>query len=131
MVVFKTIVFIKFVVLLTIVNDDPFLNEREETDLKGICTYYWVVFKKISRSFNSPTTVKLHVRRHSIKLHVFYFPKTTVMIKFVVLLTVVNKNPSLTIVNIIVNKKISKTTVFQKRSFFKNNRKKNGRKSFY
>ena len=63
-----------------------------------------------------------------------FFPKTTVFIKFVVLLMVVNKNPSLTIVNddlsltivnIIVNKK-----EFQKRSFFKNNRIKNDRKSF-
>ena len=76
----KTSVFKKFVVYLTIVNDKPSLtivndnsqwtivnnnpsltivNEeirREETYLKGIGTYHWVVLKKISRSFSSPTT---------------------------------------------------------------------------
>ena len=71
-----------------------------ETYLKGICTYHCrVVFKKISRSLNFPTTVKLHVRRHSIKLHVIIFPKMTVFIKFVVSFTIVNNNPSLTIFN--------------------------------
>ena len=73
--------------------------------------------------------------RHSIKLHVIFFPKTTVLRKFVVSLTIVkynpsltifNDDPSLTIVSIIVNK-----FFFQKQSFFKNNRIKNGRKSFY
>ena len=62
------------------------------------------------------------------------FPKTIVFKKFIVLLTFVNDNPlltignddpSLTIVNIIVNK-----NYFQKRSFLKNNRIKNGHKSF-
>ena len=84
---------------------------------------------KISRSFNSPTTVKLRVKRHLIKLHVIFFPKTTVLIKFVV--SIVNDDSSLTIDNIILNK-----IVFQKLYFFKNdrslknNRIKNGRKSF-
>ena len=77
---FKTIVLIKFVVSLTIVTDDPSLattpsltignEERNPT-----WTYHWVVFKKISRSFNSPTTVKLHVRQHSMKLHDIFFQK--------------------------------------------------------
>ena len=63
----ETIVFKKLVVSLTIFNDNPSLtivnddpslmifNEerrREETDLKGIGTYHWVVLKKISRSFS-------------------------------------------------------------------------------
>ena len=45
-VVFKTIVFKKLVVSLTIVNDDPSLTivseerRREEIDLKGISTYH-------------------------------------------------------------------------------------------
>ena len=75
------------------------------------------------------------------KLHVIFFPKTTVLIKFGVSLTIVNDNPSLTIVNddlsltivnddpllrivnnvpsltivnISVKKKISKTIIFLK-----------------
>ena len=112
----KMVVFIKFVVSLTIINDDPSLtivnddpsltivNEERKPTWKGICNNHWVVFKKISRSFSSPTTVKLHVRRHSIKLHVIFFssktivfPKPTVFIKSVVLLMIVNDNPSSTI----------------------------------
>ena len=40
----------------------------------------------------------MYVKRHSIKLHVIFFSKTTVLIKFVVSLTIDNDNPSLTIV---------------------------------
>ena len=60
------IAFIKLVVSLTIVNDDPSLmiiNEemrREETDLKGIGTYHLVALKKASRSFSSTTTFYMH-----------------------------------------------------------------------
>ena len=50
-------------------------------------------------SFNSPTTVKLYLRRHLIKLHVIFFSKNDCFDKFVVSLTIVNDNPSLTIVN--------------------------------
>ena len=95
---------------------------------------------KISRSFSSSTTFKLHIKRHSIKLHVIFFsktivfPKTTIFIKFVVLLTIVNDNPSLTIVNkdhsltivnIIVNKIYSfKNGRFSKVIFLKKSYKK-------
>ena len=122
---------------LTIVNDDPSLTIVNE---EGICTYHWVVFKKIARSFNSSTTVKIHVRRHSIKLQVIFFPKTTILIKFVVSLTIVNDNPSLTIVNndpsltivnIIVNNFDFQKRLFLKAIVFLNNRIRNGRKSFF
>ena len=40
----------------TMVNDDPSLpivnEESKETDLKDICTYHWVVFKKNVKTFN-------------------------------------------------------------------------------
>ena len=49
------------------------------------------------------------------------FPKTTVFIKFF--------DPSLTMVNIIVNNFFTRS-FFQKQSFLKINRIKNGRKSF-
>ena len=86
MVVCKTIalknIFIKIVISLTILNNDPLLmivnNEPlftiinddptltiviVETDLKGICTYHLVVFKKISRSFSSPHNFKTSCKR--------------------------------------------------------------------
>ena len=72
------IVFYKLTVLLTSVNDNPSLmivnkERREETALKGISTYHQAVLKKISRSFSVPTTFYLHIRQHSIKLHVIFF----------------------------------------------------------
>ena len=61
------------------------------------------------------------------------FPKTTVFMEFVVSLTIVNDEPSLTILNIIVNNFfLSKTIVFSKAIVFKkNNHIKNSRKSFF
>ena len=120
------IVFIKFVVSLAIVNEDPSLtivkedpsltivneeSRREEIALKGIGTYHLAVLKKISRRL-SPRTFYLHVKRHSIKLHVIFFSKMTVFIKFVASLTIVNDKPSLTIDNIFINDNF----------FFKNDR---------
>ena len=46
----------------------------------------------------------------------FFSPKTTVFIKFVVSLTIVNDDPSLSIVNIIVNRKFVQKQSFKKRS---------------
>ena len=74
---FASVAFVNVDPTLTIVNDDPSLtivNEekrREETHLKGIGTYYLEVLKKISRSFSSPTTFYIHIRRHSIKLQIY------------------------------------------------------------
>ena len=48
-----------------------------------------------------------------------FFPKTTVFIKFVVLLTIINDNPLFTIVNIIVNKIFVRSIVFKKQSYKK------------
>jgi len=59
--------------------------------------------------FKLPHNFQLHVRRHSIKLHAIFFSKTivfqktAVVIKFVVLLVIVNDDLSLTIVSIIFN----------------------------
>ena len=99
---FKTIVFqndrfIKFVVSLTIVNDNPSITiVKDEPSLtivnddpllmivndnpsltivneeRNLPEGHLYLSLSISRSFNSPTTVKLHVRRHSIKLHVIF-----------------------------------------------------------
>ena len=100
----KMVVFIKIIVSLTIDNDDPSLmivNEKRKPTSKGICNSHWVIFKKTSRS--SPTTFKLHVRRHLIKLHFFQERSFLQKDRFY--------KVSLTIINII-SKKISKTIVF-------------------
>ena len=54
----------------------------------------------------------------------FFFQKTTVFINFVVSLTIINDNPSITIVNIIVIDFFLKTIVFLKQLY------KKGQKSF-
>ena len=81
------IVHIKLAVLLTIVNKE---RKREETALKGIGTYHSAVLNKISRNFGFPKTFYLYIRQHSIKLHVIFFFKTTVFMKLVVSLTIIN-----------------------------------------
>ena len=68
--------------------------------MKGICTYLWVVFKKISRNFSSPqllTSCKTTFNKVACCNKVskaIVFPKTAVFIKFFVSLTIVNDNPS-------------------------------------
>ena len=57
-------------------------------------------------------------------MHVFKEKKTTVFINFVVSLTIINDNPSITIVNIIVIDFFLKTIVFLKQLY------KKGQKSF-
>ena len=101
----RMVVFIKIIVSLTIDNDDPSLmivNEEKKPTSKGICNSHWVIFKKTSRS--SPTTFKLHVRRHLIKLHFFQERSFLQKDRFY--------KVSLTIINII-SKKISKTIVIR------------------
>jgi len=81
---------------LTIINDDPSLtivNNDPSLTIPHICqTSCKTTFNKVACNF---------------------FPKTTALMKFVVLLMMVNDNPSLMIVYIIVNK-----FFLQKRSFF-------------
>ena len=81
---------------LTIINDDPSLtivNDDPSLTIPHICqTSCKTTFNKVACNF---------------------FPKTTALMKFVVLLMMVNDNPSLMIVYIIVNK-----FFLQKRSFF-------------
>ena len=90
---------------LTIVNEE---RRREETDLKGIGTYHWVVLKKISRSFSFPTTFSCMkdndnpsltiVNNESSLMIVNDYPSLTI-VNDDYLLTIVNDDPSLTIVN--------------------------------
>ena len=81
-------------------------RRKEETDLKGMGNYHWVVLKKIARSFSSPTTFSCMWENDNPSLTIVNDDSSLTIVNNYPLLTIVNDDCSLTIVlkKIIVKK---------------------------